>query len=98
MVVELGGLRQATLTGEVVHQPEAAKEKGSFLPLQPIRELVVEIAIEQPVAGAEVLLHRSGGGDHARMIGGEDAPERERQHARVERSAAELRGDGSKLR
>ena len=88
-IVELQGGLEATLMGEIVHQPETAEQERAFFSLQAVGRLVDQIAIEKTVARAQPLLHGLHRGHHARMIRGDHPAQRQGQDAGIQPAAAD---------
>src|SRR5919204_1472941 len=96
---ELPRLVEPALEREVVDEPEGARQEGSFAGRQAVdrhRLLVRLVALDEAVAD-ELALDRRHRADHARVVGGEEADERDHEQARVDPLAAVEADEGVEL-
>src|SRR5262249_10236436 len=86
--VQTGRLVEPALFGQILNEPEAAQDEGALVAGNSIRRLLVEITVQESIAGRETLGHCCCRGDHPRFIRSHDASQRQGQEAGVETSSA----------
>src|SRR5262249_1251165 len=88
--VEVLRFVEASLTDQVVHEPETAQQERALVAGYAVGRLVVPVAVEETAACAEAFGDGLGRGHHAGVLGGADWAQWRRHQAAIHASTAEV--------